>query len=499
MGTNNRERRRAKERARQEQQRRRQDRIREQQGSPFGRASFGDTGHDAPVFGGSPSGVPGSGPSGPHRRTEQIALVGQVARSAVIAMDAGDQATVDQHVDLLAHGDGRLGGQRSVDLALLTILQRNVSDLWRRGWQPADLIRMVRRQCATRQVQITVVLVAAEMRQYAQNTVDEQWAAQLRDLGAEPSGVDDADLVDTIAGDHRITRWEVIGHLLQILRVLTTCPKIEMLCPPPGTARTGSLGADQRPAGQRPNPLQAADPRQLDRVRALLAKAESTEFPDEAEAYTAKAQQLMARYSIDTALLAATGGGCDEPGGRRIGVDNPYEAPKVLLLDAVAKANRCRTVWAKPFGYVTVLGFPADLDAVELLFTSLLVQATAAMNSAGTRTDAYGRSSTRSFRQSFLTAYAQRIGERLTAATNQATEQAEQDLAGREDLAGRQDADRLLPVLASRVDAVHAKVDELFPKLSAQSVSVTNREGWVSGRAAADRARLGTAKAVGSG
>ena len=61
-----------------------------------------------------------------------------------------------------------------------------------------------------------------------------------------------------------------------------------------------------------------------------------------------------------------------------------------------------------------MIGFSADLDAVELLFTSLLVQASAALQRAGGKRDAAGRSRTRSFRQSFLVAYAVRIGERLS-------------------------------------------------------------------------------------
>jgi Protein of unknown function (DUF2786) len=267
--------------------------------------------------------------------------------------------------------------------------------------------------------------------------------------------------------------------VLEVLFVFSVCPQIQMLCPPPGQgqARRGSSGAARTQE-------QAIDERQLDRVRALLAKAESTNFPEEAETYTAKAQELMARYSIDHALLAAGAGAHEEPLGRRVGVDNPYEAPKVILLNAVAGANRCRSVWSKAFGFVTVLGFPSDVDAVELLFTSLLVQATTAMVRAGSRRDAYGRSSTRSFRQSFLVAYAQRIGERLNTATREATEQASQAMAG------QPGAQRLLPVLASREEAVGALAEEMFPDLVDQSVAITNREGWEHGRAAADRAHL---------
>src|SRR5262249_14522034 len=160
-------------------------------------------------------------------------------------------------------------------------------------------------------------------------------------------------------------------------------PVLPTLCPPPGKARSGSL--DPARAG-------SADERILERVRALLAKAESTEFSEEAEAFTAGAQKLMARHSIDYALLAHRGRHRDGTVGRRTPVDNPYESPKVGLLNVGAAANRCRAVWSKEFGFSTVVGFPDAVAAVELLFTSLLVQATAALTAAGSHRDAYGRS-----------------------------------------------------------------------------------------------------------
>jgi hypothetical protein len=55
----------------------------------------------------------------------------------------------------------------------------------------------------------------------------------------------------------------------------------------------------------------------------------------------------------------------------------------VLLVGRGAHANRCRSVWSSAFRFVTVLGFPSDVDGVELLYASLLVQATAAMMVSG--------------------------------------------------------------------------------------------------------------------
>lgn len=455
MGTKNRERRQAKQKAHQKQQRNNPPR------SGFG-APAGSTFNE-----GFDTGPPSA------------QVVEHMVSQAVHAIHhkAGD--TMQRCCDLLVHGLGGAGGPRAVDVALTGLLQRETDRAWRRGWQPADLVRMARREYGSRHARVTVDAIAAQLRAYAAATVDERWEVQLRDLGATVWWERDDCYLPALAEREGLARPELIRCVLEVLYVFSLCPQIQMLCPPPGLgqSRRGSSGAASTPE-------QSIDERQLDRVRALLAKAESTNFPEEAETYTAKAQELMARYSIDHALLWAGTGVREEPLGRRVGVDNPYEAPKVILLEAVARANRCRSVWSKAFGFVTVLGFPSDVEAVELLFTSLLVQATTAMVRAGSRRDAYGRSSTRSFRQSFLIAYAQRIGERLSTATREATEQASQAMA---DQPGAQ---RLLPVLASREEAVGSLADELFPNLVDQSVTITNREGWAHGRAAADRAHL---------
>ena len=220
----------------------------------------------------------------------------------------------------------------------------------------------------------------------------------------------------------------------------------------------------------------------------LLAKAESTTFAAEAETFTAGAQSLMARHSIDAAVLAASHPdrhrGPTAPQGRRIGIDNPYDGPKAMLLDAVASANRCRMVWSPELGFGTVVGFEADLEGVEVLFTSLLVQATHTLTTAGSRPNRHGGSRTRAFRQSFLTAYASRIGERLQAVTAAEVVAA----SGVVRSAGRE----LVPLLEARAEEVDEAVDTWFPQVTAHSVgAVRDAEGWHSGRAAADRAELG--------
>ena len=150
--------------------------------------------------------------------------------------------------------------------------------------------------------------------------------------------------------------------------------------------RTAGAGAAAAAAGgpaARGSAGGEVDQKVLARVRALLAKAESTEFPDEAEALSAKAQELMSRYSLQQAVLEHDHGRTPAATGRRLWMDAPYAGAKVLLVQAVATANRCRTVWREEPGFVTVVGPDTELDIVELLTTSLLVQANRAMLAAG--------------------------------------------------------------------------------------------------------------------
>jgi hypothetical protein len=86
----------------------------------------------------------------------------------------------------------------------------------------------------------------------------------------------------------------------------------------------------------------------------------------------------------------------------------------------------------------------------------------------------------KAFRRSFLVAYGVRIGERLKGA-------AAAVLAG----GGTADPAHLLPVIASRDAQVRETVRRVFPNtVRARGSRVDSREGWDSGREAADRAAL---------
>jgi len=432
---------------------------------------------------------PGHQP-GPRQVPSQKEMVVSLIAEAVGAVCRGNQDAYGACLRQLAN-ERTPAWTQAVSRSLVEFLRVSVTAAWRRGWQPAELARHAGRELSGEHVPVIADMITGEMRGYAAATVDPRWAAQVAALGVASPGDsgawrgNDAEYLDASrerAGD--IGLRGVIAAAIETLHVLQHLPPLEPLLPLPGTARPAAKPTAHEHA-------EPADERLLSRIRALLAKAESTEFAEEAEALSARAQELMAKYSIDHALLAAETGRKEEPSGRRIAVDNPYEAPKTSLLQTVAQANRCRAVWSRELGLVTVIGFPADLDAVELLFTSLLVQANSAMLRAGAKRDSLGRSRTRAFRQSFLVSYAIRIGERLSEAADHAEQQAVAEQAAASAGSGGGGKD-LVPFLAARHQAVDDAVDAMFGDSLTRSraIRATDAEGWQSGRAAADMASL---------
>lgn len=387
---------------------------------------------------------------------------------------------------------GTTGGSTVRESRALVQLSRELlGTAWRHGWQPADLHRYLGRTQPSGVLTTLPDAMADEVRRYPADAVDPRWTAQLEELGAAVWWSRDTDFPRA--------RWRreggdwgaVYRAVRELLLALSRLPELERIGPLPGEATATARDATRR-AG-------AVDDRILSRVRALLAKAESTTFEAEAETFTAGAQALMSRHSIDAAMLDAADPQDSAPEAVRIGVDRPYEHAKALLLSVVADANRCRAVWSQQFGFSTVLGFGPDLRAVETLFTSLLVQVTAAVRREGPRTDLWGASRTRAFRQSFLTSYAHRIGERLQEvadeAVHQAVQRASEGPGSRQAGGGATPAGGagavLLPVLAARSLAVQEATAAMFPGLVQRSASrVTDPEGWHRGRAAADRADL---------
>ena len=299
----------------------------------------------------SAPGRPSASPSDPGPAPSQQEHVAAAIGAAVQAVCDGSQDAHGTHLDPLAI-ERAPGWTQAVSRTLVEYLRVSVTTAWQRGWQPAELARHVGRE------------LSADARGDGLRHDHGRDARLRRRHRGRPLGRPGGRARGRRAGEGRLVgeRRGVPERPVRArpgrrvhrhrrhrdrdaARCSSICPALERLLPLPGTARPAAAARpDGRPGGPRRSP---ADERMLGRIRALLAKAESTEFAEEAEALSGRAQELMAKYSIDHALLAAESGQAETPGGRRIAVDNPYEAPKATLLQIVAQANRCRVVWSK--------------------------------------------------------------------------------------------------------------------------------------------------------
>jgi Protein of unknown function (DUF2786) len=240
-----------------------------------------------------------------------------------------------------------------------------------------------------------------------------------------------------------------------------------------------------------PNSSEHHTDRALARVRKLLAKAEdAAATAQEAETYTAKAAELMAAYGIDRALLAATDPDSDVVGDRVVVVQAPYARDKASLLSGVAHEMRCRSVLRTRYpGGVKELslhlfGFDSDLLRTEVLFTSLLVQASLGMVRAPTP---HGES-VAAFRRSWLAGFTHAIVRRLAAAERRAQAEAESRPEGADTARGGRS---VALVLADRSVAVDEALAREYPRLRSGRRRSLSGSGMADGWAAGQRADLG--------
>ncbi len=312
------------------------------------------------------------------------------------------------------------------------------------GWDPHDLAELVRRRDPS---WLPMLAAALHDHSLADGPADPHWRAAVEAIAAP---------TPLLLRDRRD-----FAHGLGLTALLAIVPKVR--------AEAGAPRSAAHPESKHPKWHQ---------VRSLLAKAESTEFGPEAEALVAKAQELISRYSLER-LLESEEPTSDQQHGvpvqRRLWLERPYVVAKASLVNRVARANHCHAATAEKYGFVILVGDQADLDAVELLVTSLLLQADVAMLRCGRGEGHAGRHGrTKAFRQSFLVAYAYRIGERLDAARE----------------AAASSHANALPVLRDHDARVAEAFAAMVPTSPGRSVSATDNAGWYAGTTAADLALI---------
>lgn len=181
------------------------------------------------------------------------------------------------------------------------------------------------------------------------------------------------------------------------------------------------------------------DENKVAKIRALLAKAEAQgATPEESETYRDKAYELMIKWQIDSALL-----GNKDPKNDPIQIREvwpttlrTYSFEYANLIATIADASGSRGLLsktarksAKGGGYVRtahtiaiVTGFASDLDAIEILVTSLGRQCEIAVAAAVTkmpRWEMMTPSEKYNFKRSFIIGFSTRIEMRIKAMRKQ--------------------------------------------------------------------------------
>ena len=242
----------------------------------------------------------------------------------------------------------------------------------------------------------------------------------------------------------------------------------------------GASTASDRAASDR-----AASERLLDRVRKLLAKAEAEGVtPEEAQALTAKAAELMAKYGLDRALLAAERPETDKPDNRIVTIYNPWARVQAHLLCGLAAELRCQCILlpCKAGQRVHMFGYASDIERTDVLYTSVLIQMWHGLAAAPVPawTD-----SPRAWRRSWLLGYAEAVTAKVGAAEQRVQQAASQP--------GSSAADKTALVLADRSMVIRQNLTHAYPMTRKARVTYSG-DGYGAGYAQGKRADIGTGR-----
>ena len=258
----------------------------------------------------------------------------------------------------------------------------------------------------------------------------------------------------------------------------------------------------------------------LDRIAALLVKAERSDNAHEAEAYLAKAQALATQASVDLAVaraMTAKREAREQPTSVTITIGERGKRANTHLVSLFVVVGQCNSLQvdiAHNSTYVIAYGMPSDIDLVEALFGSLATQmtmsATLWLALGEWRDDTYVTRdgwrkphTAQTARAAFYRAFIDRIGVRLHEAREQVLAEAERqridipaDVPGGNAVATT--GALVLRGKESEVRSFYRRASTARGRWSGYSGSVSRRGGSASraGRDAADRARTTTAKGI---
>jgi hypothetical protein len=174
-----------------------------------------------------------------------------------------------------------------------------------------------------------------------------------------------------------------------------------------------------------------------DKIAKMLAQAESVAGTPEADAFIARATQLMMKYQIDEAMIAAARG-LQSAKEEIIEVTVPFtgvlQKNTMNIAFAVIRANGLQGFYST-HAYsnpkrvdVHVIGYESDVRNAEMLITSLNIQCATALGkwwkSEGDASYGWNKGASFRAKREFVLAYASAVGHKMRAAVKDAEKDA---------------------------------------------------------------------------
>jgi hypothetical protein len=255
-------------------------------------------------------------------RTESFAEATRLLRTAALAR-AIDEPGSARLTPLL---QGRLALRpHTVDLAADAAVREATHTVLTHGWKPAEVHTFAARRLDPAALTYLVDALAAT----AQWSAGVPWLAELAALRARVWWTAAEPHLGQWAARHEHRRFDAIRIAVDVLALLSYLPRTDR--PQPGTPP---------PLAIAPEAL-VQDERIIGRIDALLARAGSSNFPDEALACASKAQELMLRYASAPAPRPAAGAAETVTAAlRRLCTEHPLLLARTVLARARRLAVR---------------------------------------------------------------------------------------------------------------------------------------------------------------
>lgn len=220
--------------------------------------------------------------------------------------------------------------------------------------------------------------------------------------------------------------------------------------------------------------------RVIDKIRGLMAKAESSEFEEERNAFLDKATELMAKHRVDMAMLQLAGNKADDPVETRLITLTYQHIPKQGFLAGTCTLFNIHAIRSGKKN-VSLIGHKSDLDMYETLFVGLELQLDRELTNV--QGDYY--TATKSVRSSFAKGWVHRVISRMETHYKKQEEEA---------IVSSGASESVSLVLASRSERVEERYQEIYgmkPRYSYRRSNIGSHSGYSAGYAAGGRADIG--------